>query len=228
MNTDTGFMKEFFDAPSTAVAQAVITTQAPSDEKPRRSISQSIVRMSATRANSRIGLACDVALVFVLLYSGTRRHDVLPITALLTIFLGLVLFSLVEYCFHRWVFHGPRQVLEQGHRKHHQDPWGHDSLPFFLPPLGMLGLAALLVMFFPATIALLLSGGMAFGYAAYGLSHWAIHRIRFRYSLPRRWAAAHHVHHHHPNRNFGVTTPLWDIMLRTRYGSKRTKSTATT
>ena len=217
-------MKEFFNAPSTTVAQAIMTTHSPVDEKPRRSISQSIVRMSATRANGRIGLACDVAVGFVLLYTGARRHDVLPIAALLTIFLGLVLFSLVEYCFHRWAFHGPAQVLEQGHRKHHQDPLGYDSLPFFLPPIGMLGLAVLLATFWPATIALLLSGGIALGYAAYGLSHWVIHHIRFRYALPKRWAAAHHIHHQHPNTNFGVTTPLWDIMLRTRYESRRTKA----
>jgi sterol desaturase/sphingolipid hydroxylase (fatty acid hydroxylase superfamily) len=25
------------------------------------------------------------------------------------------------------------------------------------------------------------------------------------------------VHHYHPDTNFGVTTPLWDILLRTRY-----------
>jgi 4-hydroxysphinganine ceramide fatty acyl 2-hydroxylase len=30
--------------------------------------------------------------------------------------------------------------------------------------------------------------------------------------------AAHHlIHHHHPDANFGVTTPLWDIVLGTRY-----------
>jgi dihydroceramide fatty acyl 2-hydroxylase len=41
--------------------------------------------------------------------------------------------------------------------------------------------------------------------------------VRFQHPLLRRWAAAHHVHHYHPDSNFGVTTPLWDYLLGTRY-----------
>ena len=33
-----------------------------------------------------------------------------------------------------------------------------------------------------------------------------------------RWARRHHFHHHFVDvrRNYGVTTPLWDVVLRTR------------
>jgi sterol desaturase/sphingolipid hydroxylase (fatty acid hydroxylase superfamily) len=110
--------------------------------------------------------------------------------------------------------------MEQGHHKHHQQPLAYDALPFFLPPLAMLALAATLTLVLPIGLAWLLSGGLAAGYAVYGLSHTSIHSIHFRHSLPRRWAAAHHIHHYHPDKNFGVTTPLWDIVLGTRYTSK--------
>ena len=44
----------------------------------------------------------------------------------------------------------------------------------------------------------------------------------FRQPWLRRWAASHHIHHHHEDANFGVTTPLWDHLLGTRYqGRKR-------
>jgi len=78
----------------------------------------------------------------------------------------------------------------------------------------------------PASAALLFTGGMAAGYAAYGLTHTVFHTVRFRRPLARRWAAAHHIHHYHPHSNFGVTTPLWDILLKTRYlsGEKRLAS----
>lgn len=179
-----------------------------------------IARLSTTRMNSRLGLALDSAVACTLLYVGLRGHDDDPITAIPIILSGLVLFSFLEYCFHRWLFHGStRGVLEQGHRRHHQNPVGYDSLPFFLPPLGILGLAALFATILPATFALLLSGGLAVGYALYGLSHCAIHGVRFRYPPARRWAANHHIHHRHSDKNFGVTTPLWDIVLKTRYGS---------
>jgi sterol desaturase/sphingolipid hydroxylase (fatty acid hydroxylase superfamily) len=194
----------------------------------RRSLGQAgsdalrrIERLSTTRANARAGLVADAVAGCALLYAGMSRADTHAAIALATALCGLVLFSFVEYCFHRWLFHGSVRLLEQGHRKHHEQPQAHDSLPFFLPPLAALALAGLLSVFLPVTTALLFSGGMAAGYAAYGLTHSTFHNVRFRHPLARRWAAAHHVHHCHPHRNFGVTTPLWDILLRTRYVSKR-------
>lgn len=187
-----------------------------------------IARMSETRANSFAGLGSDVVISAVLLVAGLRRADAHPFAALVTIVSGVLLFSLVEYCFHRWLFHGAEQVMQQGHQKHHEDPLGFDALPFFLPPVGMLLLAGLFDLAMPTTYALLLAGALALGYAAYGLSHTVIHSIRFSNPLSRRWAAIHHIHHHHPEKNFGVTTPLWDIVLGTRYvpnraGSNRSK-----
>jgi sterol desaturase/sphingolipid hydroxylase (fatty acid hydroxylase superfamily) len=178
--------------------------------------------MSATRANSRVSLVVDVTVAAILLSAGLWRADVHFGPALLTIACGLLLFTLVEYCFHRWLFHGTRslQVMEQGHLKHHQDPLGDDSLPFFLPPSLLLILAGIFDVALPLGYALLMAGAMACGYAAYGLGHFVIHNTRFRHPVTKRWAASHHIHHHHPDRNFGVTTPLWDIVLGTRYVSK--------
>lgn len=185
---------------------------------------QANVRLSATRANSRAGIAADIAIGVVLLLEGLRRSDLRLVPALLTVLSGLLLFSLVEYCFHRWLFHGAKQAMQQGHQQHHDDPLGHGALPFFLPPLGMLLLAGMFDIAMPTTYALLLAGALACGYAAYGLGHTVIHNTRFRNPLSRRWAAIHHIHHHHPDKNFGVTTPLWDIVLGTRYVSNRSKA----
>jgi sterol desaturase/sphingolipid hydroxylase (fatty acid hydroxylase superfamily) len=179
----------------------------------------SMARLSTTRANGQAGLVADVSTSIVLLGAGLWHTDIAPMAALVTILFGLLIFSFVEYFFHRWLFHGATQVMEQGHRKHHEQPLGYDALPFFLPPLGLLMLTGTLALFVPASYACLLLGALAAGYAAYGLSHAAIHNTRFRNSVSRRWAAAHHIHHCHPEKNFGVTTPLWDIVLGTRYVS---------
>jgi sterol desaturase/sphingolipid hydroxylase (fatty acid hydroxylase superfamily) len=178
---------------------------------------QWIVRMSTTRANGMAGLVADVATGIVLLGAGLWHGHARPLAAISTMLLGLLLFSFIEYGFHRWLFHGAPKIMEQGHRKHHERPDGYDALPFFLPPLGLLAIAGLLSLVLPAQFALLLSGSLATGYAAYGLSHAAIHNMRFHYQLSKRWAAIHHIHHYHPDKNFGVTTPLWDILLGTRY-----------
>jgi sterol desaturase/sphingolipid hydroxylase (fatty acid hydroxylase superfamily) len=177
-----------------------------------------IVRMSRTRLNYWLEFVLDGVLGVSLLIAGTRRH-IPPFDAVLLICLGLFIFSFIEYSFHRWLFHGPFRVMAQGHTSHHDNPQGYDSLPFFLPALILLGLSALCVLLMPVDGALLLSSGIAFGYVSYGLNHFLIHHFRFRHFIIRKWAAYHHIHHFHPNRNYGVTTPLWDILLGTRYVS---------
>ena len=179
-------------------------------------LSHGLAQLSATRANARAGLVADSAAAVLLLAAGfqlmTDRR--LAATALVA---GLLLFSFVEYAFHRWLFHGRIAAAEAGHRQHHADPVGDDALPFFLPPLAMLALAAALQWVTDRSDAFVFAGALASGYAAYGVAHTAIHRLRFRWPLLVRWAALHHIHHHHPLRNFGVTTPLWDFVLGTRY-----------
>jgi sterol desaturase/sphingolipid hydroxylase (fatty acid hydroxylase superfamily) len=177
----------------------------------------SIVRMSSTQTNYWVEVGVDVTLGLLLIVEGWRLHAGGPLTALLAIALGLFAFSFVEYFFHRWMFHTRIPLFEQGHRMHHEHPLGYDSLPFFLPGVVLLSLTGLCVLIMPTGFALLMMGAVTFGYIAYGLSHFTIHHVRFKHPLLRRWAGAHHVHHYHPRSNFGVTTPLWDVLLGTRY-----------
>ena len=181
----------------------------------------SLARLSTTRANARAGLAADAGVAIALFAFGISRHTSGVPAAALTVIAGLLAFTLVEYGMHRWLFHGAAGTVEAGHRKHHDDPTGDDALPFFMPPFGMVLLAATLTLVLPASTALLLASAIAAGYAAYGISHTAIHVTRFRGRLLSRWAAIHHIHHHHPDKNFGVTTPLWDYVFGTRYRRAR-------
>lgn len=177
----------------------------------------SIVRMSSTPTNYWVEVGVDVTLCTLLVVEGWRLHTGGPLSALLAFALGLFAFSFVEYFFHRWMFHTRIPLFAQGHRMHHERPLGYDSLPFFLPGAVLLVLTGLVVLILPTGFALLMMGSVTLGYIAYGLSHFTIHHVRFKHPLLRRWAGAHHVHHHHPDSNFGVTTPLWDVLLGTRY-----------
>ena len=176
-----------------------------------------VARPGSSRANARAGLVSDAAISLALLAVGIERYSPQPRAALVAIATGLLTFSFVEYAFHRWLFHGGFGALGAGHHRHHEQPTGYDALPFFLPPLLMLALAASLRLVVSHGTSLLLAGAVAAGYATYGLVHTVIHRRRFRQPLLARWAALHHMHHRHPQHNFGVTTPLWDILLGTRY-----------
>ena len=182
-----------------------------------RNTLDAIARMSSTRSNYWAEVVVDTALGVLLLAAGVRYHTGGASAALLAITLGLLAFSFLEYFFHRWMFHTHIPLFEEGHRMHHEHPLGYDSLPFFLPATVILVLTWLLVASLPTGFALLLSGALTFGYIIYGLAHFIIHHVRFKQPWLRRWAGAHHVHHYHPDTNFGVTTPLWDILLGTRY-----------
>ncbi|KZC43709.1 MULTISPECIES: sterol desaturase family protein [Rhodanobacter] len=184
---------------------------------PWRIFVDAVVRMSATRANYWTELGVDVVLCLALLVAGWRLHAGGAWSALLALLLGLFAFSFIEYFFHRWMFHTRIPLFTQGHDMHHQRPLGYDSLPFFLPPTVLLALAGVFALVMPTGFALLLASAITFGYIVYGLSHFIIHHVRFKQPLLRRWAGAHHVHHYHPDCNFGVTTLLWDVLLGTKY-----------
>jgi sterol desaturase/sphingolipid hydroxylase (fatty acid hydroxylase superfamily) len=181
-------------------------------------ILDAIVQMSRTPANYWAEFVLDIPAGVVLIFEGLRHHDTNPDAVFLTFLLGLLFFSFCEYFFHRWLFHGSLlPLMAEGHHAHHVNPLGYDALPFFLPVMLLLSLTGVFGLLMPARYAFVLSGAMAFGYVTYGLSHFCIHHTRFRNHLARRWAANHHIHHYHPDSNFGVTTPLWDILLGTRY-----------
>jgi 4-hydroxysphinganine ceramide fatty acyl 2-hydroxylase len=173
--------------------------------------------MSSTQTNYWVEVGVDLTLCILLIVEGCRLNTGGALSALLAVALGLFAFSFVEYFFHRWMFHTRIPLFAQGHRMHHEHPLGYDSLPFFLPGAVLLVLTGLVVLILPTGFALLMMGSVTLGYIAYGLSHFTIHHVRFKHPLLRRWAGAHHVHHYHPDSNFGVTTPLWDLLLGTRY-----------
>lgn len=174
-------------------------------------------RLSASRFNVRAGLVSDTLIAMILLAAGFGYGHLRALPAGVTIILGLLAFSFIEYAAHRWLFHGSAGAFEAGHTRHHVEPLGSDALPFFIPPLFMCLLAGLFALVMPAGYALLLAGAIAAGCAAYGASHLSMHLYQFRHPLWRRWAGYHAIHHHHPGTNFGVTTGLWDVVLGTRY-----------
>ncbi len=177
----------------------------------------SLLKMTKTPLNYWAEFAVDIPFGAALIFAGLQRNELDPLAVFLTILFGVFLFSIIEYSFHRWLLHGSVQLFVQGHRAHHENPLGYDSLPFFLPACILLALTGILALLMPANYAFLLIGTIALSYVTYGLSHFTIHHHRFHYAPVRNWAANHQIHHYHSDTNFGVTTPLWDNVLGTRY-----------
>jgi sterol desaturase/sphingolipid hydroxylase (fatty acid hydroxylase superfamily) len=145
---------------------------------------------------------------------------------------GLLVWTLVEYALHRFVFHfSPRnppawlqRLLFLFHGVHHVQPW--DKARLVMPPSVSIPLAIGFWLLFdavstqvlasPAWVAPTFAAFLA-GYLAYDLLHYATHHVAMSGTVGR-WLKRHHLLHHHatPDERFGVSSPLWDLVLRTR------------
>ena len=174
-------------------------------------------RVCASRVNYWLSLVLDVATAAIAVGFGlSMAHE--PAYALLTFMAGAFIFTFIEYGMHRWLFHAPASFATASHHAHHFSPHRPSAMPFICGPLG----GALIWL---ATTALLgnesgvlLTAGIMFAYLYYGVLHDLQHRIRAN-ALPAGWMKArwrnHAIHHGTLNRNYGVTTSLWDRVFGT-------------
>jgi sterol desaturase/sphingolipid hydroxylase (fatty acid hydroxylase superfamily) len=142
------------------------------------------------------------------------------VTVILSVLGGALLWTLLEYLLHRFVFH--EQVLGRGPASEHAQH--HVRVSWFAPWSAKLRLAALILPVLSA--AAWLAGGAAVGvplisgtvasWLIYERLHRSIH-VRAPRGPYGRWARRHHLHHHfrNPRANHGVTTPLWDRVFGT-------------
>lgn len=159
----------------------------------------------------------------LLFLSGIQRSQTSQLLVL--ILTGLAFWSLLEYLLHRYFFHwNPqdlrmRRIIHQLHFNHHKDPRHPDKIlvhPFYsLPVSGMLGWGFYLVTGTLLAATGLLAGLWA-GFLYYEWVHYRLHlgkKSRGLLKRQRRW----HFYHHFvdPDHCFGVTSPLWDVVLGT-------------
>jgi sterol desaturase/sphingolipid hydroxylase (fatty acid hydroxylase superfamily) len=143
----------------------------------------------------------------------------MPPLYLLWLSLGLVLWSLFEYLFHRWGFH--RFIFSHSHHLHHVDPAGYIGVPSLITStIYILGICLSLSIDKPVIETLLV--GLSIGYLVYIFVHHQIHhgRLAGRYLDAAR--TRHNRHHHDVRCDFGVTASLWDRIFGTRSTSRVT------
>jgi sterol desaturase/sphingolipid hydroxylase (fatty acid hydroxylase superfamily) len=146
---------------------------------------------------------------------------------------GLLIWTLLEYVIHKVGFHHPTRspgwlAVQASHGSHHEDPTDPLRIVAQLTtslPVALLVFAALCLAFWDPKPAALVMVGVMIGYLAYEVIHFRIHLGRKSRWLPRA-LVRHHLYHHHKDqwRCYGVTTPLWDWMLRTNRPPRRRRS----
>lgn len=136
---------------------------------------------------------------------------------------GFLVWTLVEYVSHRWLFHiVPTSAWlrnRQQHLAHHAAPMeqAYYVIPLWLslPVAGALWSALRLVAGSWRAAGLMLAGALI-GYVAYEVVHYEIHQGKGRGRLLRAWRR-HHLYHHFRDgeRCFGFTTSIWDVLFGT-------------
>jgi sterol desaturase/sphingolipid hydroxylase (fatty acid hydroxylase superfamily) len=135
---------------------------------------------------------------------------------------GLLGFTLVEYLVHRNVFHlAPRTERARRfqyaiHGNHHEDPSARTNV-MMRPAYALVALGVITACLAPFGRPMLaFAPGFVVGYGAYLFVHFAVHAWRPPSGVLRGLWRHHHLHHFADDtRNYGVSSPLWDVVFGT-------------
>ena len=132
---------------------------------------------------------------------------------------GVLAWTLAEYLLHRFVLH-VLPPFRRLHELHHAAPRDLVGTPVWLSAALLFALFALMNRFEDATVACGVTAGVSIGYLAYVSLHCAVHHLPgLSWAWLRRLRRAHAVHHRSASPcNFGVSTPLWDVLFGTGAG----------
>ncbi len=139
------------------------------------------------------------ALAIVVLATSTLKSSL----TLILFCCGLVAFTLAEYIVHRFVLHAITPVQ---HRIHHARP--QDAIDKIFWQIW----GGAFVVVYSTTGGAVLAGALV-AYAWYLFVHYCAHHNPA--ILPASLLKHHRDHHRFANRNYGVTTKLWDRVFRT-------------
>ncbi|MBW3469011.1 sterol desaturase family protein [Arthrospiribacter ruber] len=141
----------------------------------------------------------------------------------LVLLIGILAFTFVEYMMHKHFFHMEpdnevKDKLQYSvHGVHHDYPRDKDRLA--MPPFVSAFYAMIFYFVFTFIMgdyALYFLPGFLFGYAAYLGVHYAVHAFQPPKNFLKILWVNHAVHHYKdPDVAFGVSSPLWDYILRT-------------
>lgn len=143
--------------------------------------------------------------------------------------IGLLVWTATEYFLHRFIFHYQpgsdwgKRVHFIFHGVHHDYP--RDKKRLVMPPSASLPLAALFYLLFSLVFAPVYLAaffpGFLLGYLTYDILHYAMHHYNFKSGLMKRIKQHHMLHHYQdPSKGFGVSSSLWDVVLRSGFGKK--------
>ena len=144
--------------------------------------------------------------------------------------IGIVLWTFTEYTMHRFVFHyepkseAVQKVFFLFHGVHHAQPQLKTRL--VMPPIVSIPMAIIFYALFTLVFGVLLNlpylvaptfSGFIIGYLIYDMIHYATHHFPMRSGYLKYLKRYHMLHHFKtPSARFGVSSPVWDVVFRTK------------
>jgi sterol desaturase/sphingolipid hydroxylase (fatty acid hydroxylase superfamily) len=162
---------------------------------------------------------------------GAVSSALTPLPGIPLFFLGILLWTLLEYTLHRFAFHArpgasvaAKLNLFMIHGYHHEFP--DDRWRLVAPPLMSFPIAAVVALVYRLAAGEMwwpLFGGTVLGYLAYDWIHYYTHHFTPTTTLGKYMRRIHLVHHYADGeKNMGISSPLWDFVFRTYQGRGKT------
>jgi len=176
---------------------------------------------------SRVHLVTPLILyrpvVGYMLYLSLWQRQFPVVTVGVLFLLGILLWTLLEYLIHRYIFHyEPKTRLGRRlhyiiHGVHHDYP--NDGRRLVMPPSISVPLAVLFYGVFLLIFGYLtpsVFAGLVFGYLCYDMLHYATHHFPMKRGV-WLWLKQYHLRHHYKDDQigYGISSPLWDYVFRT-------------
>ncbi|GJM30759.1 MAG: hypothetical protein DHS20C17_33940 [Cyclobacteriaceae bacterium] len=183
-----------------------------------------------TRTNTAVPVGIFISFSAFLMVWGFMYSQYNALTQIGAFTIGLLLFTLIEYLVHRYVFHmitntKLREKIQYAfHGVHHEFP--KDTSRLAMPPV--VSVVIVTILFFSLRMAMgdHIFGflpGFVTGYSLYLIVHYVVHAYQPPKNFLRILWVNHGIHHYKDHeRAFGVSSPLWDYIFMTT--PKKSKS----
>lgn len=179
-----------------------------------------------SRVHPSVPLIIFIPVILFMIYLSIWKFQISALSIFGLIIFGIFIWTITEYLLHRYIFHLDlkseigKKIHFIFHGVHHDYP--SDSRRLVMPPSVSIPLASLFYVLFRFLIGNIsvhpFFAGFLIGYLFYDMTHYAVHHFNMHNKF---WLAIkhHHIKHHYkdPDRGFGVSSPLWDVVFRTNY-----------
>jgi len=146
---------------------------------------------------------------------------------------GLVVWTVTEYLLHRFIFHYEptsdfgKKMHFIFHGVHHDYP--RDKKRLVMPPSASIPLAImfyfLFSLFLQQQFLFAFFAGFILGYLVYDMLHYAMHHHNFKNPVLKKIKQHHMLHHYQDStKGYGVSSSLWDIILKSGFNKQPNKS----